>query len=136
MMIENKDDQPLDNEVIEKWLENYFLDPLTTYYDQTQFRIDLYETDNEWIVEALLNDCNSSDITVYVEDKKLLITEKRNPLSSSINQQKQQKRTRSIEFPFPIYNHKIKAAFHNGILEVFISKIDKEFGKNRYITLP
>jgi spore coat protein M/HSP20 family protein len=131
----NNDDQSFSSEVIEKWLENYFLDPLTSYYDQTQFRIDLYETDKDWIVEALLPDFNSSDITVYVDDKKLLITGKRNPLSSSIDQLKQV-RSRSIEFPFQVNSQKIQASFQNGILEVFISKLDKEYKKNRFITLP
>jgi hypothetical protein len=74
MMNTNNEDQSFDNDAIEKWLENYFLDPLTSYYDQTQFRIDLYETDREWIVEALLPEFRSSDITVYVEDKKLFIS--------------------------------------------------------------
>jgi HSP20 family molecular chaperone IbpA len=133
MMNANNEDQPFDNDAIEKWLENYFLDPLTSYYDQTQFRIDLYETDQEWIVEALLPEFRSSDITVYVEDKKLFITVKENAFSVD---QVRNNRKRSIEFPFQVNSHKIMASFHNGILEVFISKLDKEFGKNRYITLP
>lgn len=127
------EDQSCDHDKIEKWLENYFLDPLTSYYDQTQFRIDLYETDKEWIVEALLPDFSSSDIKVYVEDKKLFITGKR--CSFSVDQV-QINRSRSIEFPFQVNCHKIMATFHNGILEVFISKLDKEFRKNRFITLP
>jgi spore coat protein M/HSP20 family protein len=131
----NNDDDSCNSEVIEKWLENYFLDPLTSYYDQTQFRIDLYETDKDWIVEALLQDFNFSDITVYVEDKRLVITGKRTPLSQSTNQL-QQVHNRSIDFPFQVNSHKIHANFQNGILEVFISKLDKEFRKNRYITLP
>jgi HSP20 family molecular chaperone IbpA len=132
MMTANNDDQSFSGEDIEKWLENYFLDPLTSYFDQTQFRIDLYETDKEWIVEATLPDYNSSDITVYVEDKKLMITGKRNHFSATI----EQVHSRSIEFPFEVNSHKIEAAFHNGILEVFISKLDKEYRKNRFITLP
>jgi HSP20 family molecular chaperone IbpA len=133
MMNANKEDQSFDNDAIEKWLETYFLDPLTSYYDQTQFRIDLYETDREWIVEALLPEFMSSDITVYVEDKKLFITVKKNAFSVD---QVQKKRKRSIEFPFQVNCHKIMATFHNGILEVFISKLDKEYKKNRFITLP
>lgn len=132
-MSANNEDQSFDHDKIEKWLENYFLDPLTSYYDQIQFRIDLYETEKEWIVEALLPDCSSSDIKVYVEDKKLLITVKRNPFSID---QVQINRSRSIEFPFQVNCHKIMATFHSGILEVFISKLEKEFKKNRFITLP
>lgn len=127
------EDQSFDNDMIERWLENYFLDPLTSYYDQTQFQIDLYETDKEWIVEALLPDFSSSDIKVYVEDKKLLITVKKNHFSID---QVPINRSRSIDFPFHVNCHKIMATFHNGILEVFISKLEKGFRKNRFITLP
>lgn len=133
LMNAKNDDQSFDHDMIEKWLENYFLDPLTSYYDQTQFRIDLFETDKDWIVEALLPDFCSSEIKVYVEDKKLLITVKRNPYSID---QVQISRSRSIEFPFQVNCQKIMATFHNGILEVFISKLDKVFRKNRFITLP
>ncbi len=59
-----KDDDFIDFDQMEMWLENYFLDPLTSYLDQTQFRIDLYETEKEWIVEAILTEFNSSEITV------------------------------------------------------------------------
>ncbi|WP_232233712.1 hypothetical protein [Bacillus sp. J33] len=42
---------------MEKWMENFFLDPLTSYLDQITFRIDLYDTETEIIVEALLTGC-------------------------------------------------------------------------------
>lgn len=129
----NDDDLSFNVEKMDKWLENYFLDPLTTFYDQTHFRIDLYETDKSWIVEAQLSDYSSSEITVYVEDMKLRISGIRNTLSPKIDKQT---RTRTIEFPFMVNTQKIAASFQNGILEVTISKSDKEFGKNRFITLP
>lgn len=132
MMISKKDEQSFDIEQMEIWLENYFLDPLTSYYDQTQFQIDLYETDKEWIVEALLSDYQSSDITVYVEDEKLIVTGKKNFLPSKINQKV---RSRTIEFPFLIKKQKISAVFKNGILEILISKLEKGIGKNRFIAL-
>ena len=33
--------------IIDKWLETFFLDPLTSYLDETTFRIDLFETADE-----------------------------------------------------------------------------------------
>ena len=122
--------QRFDFALVEKWLENYFLDPLTSYYDQTQFQIDLFETDQEWIVEAILSDFKASDLQVYIEEKKLTISATNpSPLPNH-------KRSRSIEFPFYINEQEISAAFTNGILEIFISKTKKGSGKNRYITLP
>lgn len=123
--------QTFDFDLMEKWLENYFLDPLTSYYDQTQFQIDLYETEKEWIVEAILSGFEASEIKVYIEEKKLMISASKSPPSP-----KQQKRIRSIDFPFQIITQDISATFLNGILEVFISKTEKGLGKNRFITLP
>lgn len=123
--------QTFDFELVEKWLENYFLDPLTSYYDETQFQIDLYETDKEWIVEAILNDYEASEIKVYIEGNKLMISASKYPLSMN-----KQKRVRSINFPFLVINQAVSATFTNGTLEVIISKIDRGLGKNRFITLP
>jgi HSP20 family molecular chaperone IbpA len=131
VMKSKKNMQPIDFDLVEKWLENYCLDPLTTQDDLTQFRIDLYETDQEWIVEALLNEYNSSEIKVFVEENKLIITADKSSTPTS-----QQKRVRTIQFPFQVINQKVTANYINGILEVLISKSEKGLGKNCYITLP
>jgi HSP20 family molecular chaperone IbpA len=125
-----KDEESVDYDQMEKWLENYFLDPLTTFNDQSQFRIDLYETAKEWIVEAILTDFTSSEITVFIEEKELTITAVKHPLSYH------KKKVRTVAFPFQIINQKVTATFKNGILEVFISKSEKDLKKNRFITLP
>ena len=123
--------QCFDFEVVEKWLERYFLDPLTAYYDETQFQIDLYETEKEWIVEAILSEFEASEIKVYIEGNKLVISASKYPPSMN-----QHKLVRSINFPFLVVNQAVYATFTNGILEVVISKIDGSLGKNRFITLP
>ncbi|PFP23183.1 heat-shock protein Hsp20 [Bacillus sp. AFS073361] len=125
-----KNNQNFDFEEVEKWLEEYFLDPLTSYYDATQFQIDLYETEKEWIVEAILNEYQTSELKVYIEGDKLVISASKSPPS------KIKKRERTINFPFQVVNQAVYATFTNGILEVVISKIDRCIGKNRYITLP
>jgi len=122
--------QSFDFDLVEKWLENYFLDPLTSYYDQTQFQIDLYETEKEWIVEAILTQFEVAEIKIYIEEKKLIISACRYSPSVPL------KKSRMIEFPFLITRQEVSAAFTNGILEVFISKTENGLGKNRYITLP
>jgi HSP20 family molecular chaperone IbpA len=131
VMKSKKNIQPIDFDLVEKWLENYCLDPLTTQDDLTQFRIDLYETDQEWIVEALLNEYNSSEIKVFIEDMQLIITAEKSSTPSN-----QQKRVRTIQFPFQVINQKVTAIYINGILEVLISKSEKGLGKNCFITLP
>ncbi|OIK13254.1 heat-shock protein Hsp20 [Bacillus sp. MUM 116] len=129
-MNRKKNDHCYDLDQMEKWLENYFLDPLTSYCDMTQFRIDLYETEKDWIVEAVLDDYKAADLSVKVEDMKLIITALKHPSASNVRKE------RTIDFPFPIKNQKVCASFENGILEIFISKIEKGKGNNRFITLP
>ncbi|MGG1678604.1 Hsp20/alpha crystallin family protein [Neobacillus sp. NRS-1170] len=123
----------IDYELVEKWMKNYFLDPLTSLCDFTQFRIDLYETDDDWIVEAVLDEYDSSEITVKMVDRRLDITAQKPTSSLSAASSP---RVRTIDFPFSIIDHKVSAAFKNGVLEIFISKTEKGLGKNRYITLP
>ncbi len=122
----------VDLELMEKWLKNYFLDPFTSWCDLTQFQIDLYETDEEWIVEALLNEYVSYEITVKAEDKQLFISAQKHSYSLP---SPFPKKTRTIDFPFLIIKHHITASFNSGILEIFISKTQTGTGKNRYITL-
>ncbi|MDP4084615.1 MAG: Hsp20/alpha crystallin family protein [Bacillota bacterium] len=129
-MYTGEEEKFVKNEEMEKWLKNFFLDPLTSHFDQTQFQIDIYETEMDWILEAILSGYQTSDITVFVEGKKLIIT----VVSSVLLANK--KRIRIIEFPFPIMKQLVTASFYNGILEIFISKTEKGLNKNRFITLP
>jgi HSP20 family molecular chaperone IbpA len=128
-MIYEKDDKPLDIKVVEEWLENFFLDPLTSYQDETIFRIDLFETDEEYIIEAMLPQINKSDITVRLDNETIIIdvaTQRNNV---------EKKKQRMISFPFSIIHHDVHAIFEGGILEVFISKYKICCGKNREIKL-
>ncbi|WML48179.1 Hsp20/alpha crystallin family protein [Neobacillus sp. PS3-34] len=126
-------DAPFDSSGMEKWLEEFFLDPFTSFLDQTQFRIDLYETEKEWIVEALLMNYDSSEITVYISDQELTITAAKSGNSSST---KDSVRKRIVTFPFLIIQKKIHATFKKGTLEIFISKTEPGLGKDRFVTLP
>ncbi len=116
-----------DSDQMEQWLKDYFLDPHTTHEDHTIFKIDIYETDDHWIVEADLKDYLSSELEVKIEGSILFIT----AFPSSLS-----KKERRIHFPFPIIHHCVSALFQDGLLEIFISKKENGIGKNRYITLP
>ncbi|MCD4837640.1 Hsp20/alpha crystallin family protein [Neobacillus sedimentimangrovi] len=123
----------IDFDLIDQWLKNYFLDPKTLHEDHTQFKIDIYETNTDWIIAAFLEEFASSEITVKVEDTSLKITAQKHSykLPSPFP-----KHFRSIDFPFSIINHDVKAFFENGTLEIFISKSNIGHGQNRFITLP
>lgn len=125
-MVHEKDDKPLDPNIMDRWLETFFLDPLTSYLDETTFRIDLYETAEEFIVEALLLEYNKNEVSVFLIEDKILI--KVNP-----HHQRNEHKNRMIPFPFPIVHHRVTASFESGILEVFISKNAVCHGKKREI---
>ncbi|WP_394232301.1 Hsp20/alpha crystallin family protein [Niallia oryzisoli] len=128
MMVQEKDEKPLDLSVIDKWLETFFLDPLTSYLDETTFRIDLFETAEEFIIEALLEEYNASEIEVLLKDDSIWI-------QAGKNDTKIEPKRRKIPFPFDILTHQVTASFSGGILEVFISKHTKCKGITRVVKL-
>jgi HSP20 family molecular chaperone IbpA len=125
-MVHKKDDEPLDPNVIDKWLETFFLDPLTSYLDETTFRIDLFETAEEFIVEALLLEYKKNEVSVSLTEDKIVI-------KVNDHHQRDAHKTRIISFPFSIVHHKVRATFESGILEVFISKNVVCHGKKRVV---
>jgi len=104
-MMNKKDDKPLDVSVVEEWLENFFLDPLTSYQDETIFRIDLFETAEEYIVEAMLPQTKKSNITVNLEHENIIID------VASDCHNKENVKQRKISFPFSIIHHDVNANF-------------------------
>ncbi|MBA4538569.1 Hsp20/alpha crystallin family protein [Bacillus aquiflavi] len=109
----------------EKWMECFFLDPLTSLLDHSEFRIDLFETGETIIIEALLPHFESHEISVHVEKNELIIK-----AGSNSSPKK-----RTVSFPFLLQNKEITATLNNGILEVSISKHNGGTGKNRIITI-
>lgn len=125
-MNSKKNEKSFQTDLWEKWLESFFLDPFTAILDQTQFRVELYDTQTEVIIEALLPQYLSSQIDIYLDVSSVIIKAK-----SSSNQTKE----RMITFPFRINSLKVEASFSNGILEIFISKIHQVKQMNRNIPL-
>jgi HSP20 family molecular chaperone IbpA len=132
-MTSKNDDPSIDYNSMEKWLEIFFLDPLTSYLDHTQFRVDLFETETDLIVEAMLTNYDSSDITVYLQGNELKIKAEMPAASSDSNNLP---KIRTVSFPFQVTDKKVMALFHKGILEIYISKIESGPGNDRFITLP
>jgi HSP20 family molecular chaperone IbpA len=124
-MNSKKDENPFQTDLWEKWLESFFLDPFTSILDQTQFRVELYDSDTEVIIEATLPQHLSSQIDVYLDVSSVVI---------KVNSSKNPK-GRIICFPFPVNSQKVEAAFSNEILEIVISKIHQVKQMNRNIPL-
>jgi HSP20 family molecular chaperone IbpA len=128
-MMNEKDDKPLDMSVVEEWLENFFLDPLTSYQDETIFRIDLFETAEEYIVEAMLPKTKKSNITVKLENENIIID------VTSDHHNKEIVKQRKISFPFSIIHYDVNAIFESEILEIIINKEKICNGRNRVISI-
>lgn len=124
-MNSKKNEKPFQTDLWEKWLESFFLDPFTSNLDQTQFRVELYDSDTEVIIEAMLPQHLSSQIVVYLDVSNVVI---------KVNSSKNLKE-RIISFPFQINSQKVEATFSNEILEIVISKIHQVKQMNRNIPL-
>ena len=99
--------------------------------------VDIYETDNELVVQADLPEVNSKDIDVRVENQTLTISGER-----KFEESKQQKGyhriersygqfARSFAVPATFDTEKIAAEYKNGVLTVSLPK--KEAAKPRQI---
>jgi len=137
MMCNNKEDFSMNNKRndkdwnghIEDWLKDFFLDPLTTLLDEAEFRIDIFETNNHYIVEALLPPCKKENLKVSVDEDVLTIIVK-SLINRNLN-----KKQRTVSFPFSIDTKEIKAVLNGEILEILISKqaISNEKGRKNII---
>jgi spore coat protein M len=105
-----------DSLTFEQWMEKFFLDPFTSYLDESEFRIDVYETSEEYIVEALLQEYLPKQLEVEVNHDVLTIKMEAEEIGKTF------RKKRTIRFPFYIYNHSINAFYDHGILEVKIKK--------------
>jgi HSP20 family molecular chaperone IbpA len=113
MMNSKKNEKPFQTDLWEKWLESFFLDPFTSLLDQTQFRVDLFDSDTEVIIEAMLPKQLSSEIDIFLKDSSIVIKVVHPPY---------QPKERTITFPFFINAQKVEATYSNEILEIIVSK--------------
>lgn len=111
--------KPFESKEMEDWLDSFFLDPFTTYLDETVFRIDLYESESAFIVEALLLNIEKENIDLSISKNELQIKvtqfDKHPPYKSHI-------KVRTVKFPFLIEKMKMDASFEQEILEIKIYK--------------
>ncbi len=120
-MNEKKKANPMNINGIEEWMTQFFIDPFTSLLDETTFRIDLFETNDEYIIEAELGEnIVKEDIHIEVKREKLIISIIGNRKNTQVEDEN--KCSRSITLPFSIDNKKVVANLLNGILEVKITK--------------
>jgi len=118
-MINNEKPTYFDSKLMEEWQDTFFLDPYTNYLDETVFRIDLYDSETAFIVEALLPSVQKDNIDISIKRNELHIKIKQiDPNNSSSIIYK----NRTVYFPTSIHDLKMEASYFNNILEIKIFK--------------
>ncbi|MBD8068188.1 Hsp20/alpha crystallin family protein [Bacillus sp. PS06] len=105
-------------EGMEKWMEQFFDDPFTSISES--FRVDLFETDEEYIIEAELPTVKKDNVQLHLVDDALIVEVKTNTVTSNSKTLK-----REILLPFEMKRRIVKAILKNNILEIFIQKNGK-----------
>ncbi|MFD0051180.1 Hsp20/alpha crystallin family protein [Actinomycetes bacterium NPDC127524] len=124
-------DEELENDKFDEWMSRYFLDPVTSYLDMMTFRIDLYESSEEYIVEGLLEFPYMESIYVIFKGDTIIV--RVNKGVSGMKEQTGNFLERSISFPYSIDNKKITAELENRILTITIHKHLEEKNKNYFL---
>lgn len=115
MYTEKEDDQP---SVFDEWLEHYFVDPNTSFLDFQAFRMDLFECNTHYLLEAIFEKKRITHITISTDKNNLTI------LATSVHGEQQQPiiLERSISFPFSLKGRNISAELSTDAALISISK--------------
>lgn len=86
---------------------------ISSYLDETEFPVDLYEADSYYLAESLLLYISPNSMEIFVKDNYLTVRVR--TLDNHI-------KSRTVYFPQKIENNAITSAFTDNILEVKIFK--------------
>jgi spore coat protein M len=98
---------------LRQWLDLLCNDPLAPLLDEMIFRVEVLETEEDYIIEAELCHCQKEHIIVLRESRSLSI---------QIKQNGGMEKQRTILLPFSLADKYISAHFSAPILEIRISK--------------
>lgn len=93
-----------------------------------QFKVDIYEKDNSFFIDAELPGVKKDDISVDVKGKTITLSAEResdNDIKEEHNYRRERKYgkcTRTFNLPFELSDEKVKATYKNGILGLEIEK--------------
>jgi HSP20 family protein len=99
---------------VEDWMGQFFIDPFSDG-NSDGIRMDLFETESSYIIEAIVSDFKKEDIKIKVVKEGLHIKLKNRSKSAS----------RFIILPFSLCKKKIQASINNDCLEISIQKKGK-----------
>ncbi|WP_421384982.1 hypothetical protein ACOJQI_09495 [Bacillus salacetis] len=98
----------------ERWMKDWLLDPYTTQLDESQFRLDLFDTTEAYIVEATTEEITVQEVTLTKKEQTLTI--------EIIPREDERSRIRSVNFPFSLKFNPIRLYPREGYLEIHILK--------------
>lgn len=120
------------NEFFSPFFNNFFNDDFFSLMNNLQgnFKVDLKETDENYLVEADLPGVNKEDITVEFVNNYLIISAKRNYSTENKKENfvRQERHYGEFNRSFYISNvdeDNIEASFKDGVLKINLSKLDK-----------
>ncbi|MBP2626588.1 MAG: heat shock protein Hsp20 [Firmicutes bacterium] len=105
------------------------------------FRVDMWETDDKYVLEADLPGINKEDISLRYENNYLTISAKRNAMQKVKDEKSYVRRERSFRqcqrsfYVDNIHNDKIDAKFNDGVLSVTLLKLNKSKEKQGNIPI-
>ncbi|KZZ82729.1 Hsp20/alpha crystallin family protein [Bacillus sp. SJS] len=111
---------------LDQWLAQFLDDPFSSGFDGS-FRTDVYETSDQYIIEADLTGLPLEKISVLKGNSSLTIK----TLSS--------KKEAMVFLPFCLDKRKMTALYANGILEIMILKEEQQLpasSNNKLIIIP
>lgn len=116
------------NQFMQGFFDDDFMTPLATMGNG--FKVDLRETESEYIVEADLPGVKKGDITLRYENNYLTIVAKRDETQETKEENYVRRERHYGQFQRSIYvdnvmNDKVDAKFNDGVLTVTLPKRDK-----------
>lgn len=107
-------------------IDEFFANP----FPPSSFYVERKETDKEYIVLAELPGVKKEQIQLDIYDRYMTISVQYEEELTEENTQKQtvkrqhsfQKTSRTISFPFQLDEHRMRAAYENGLLQIRVAK--------------
>lgn len=101
--------------------------------------VDIYETENEFIVEAEVPDVKQTDIDIRVDDNTLVLEGERKPQRAVMEGYHRIERAygrfqRSFLLPRSVDREHIKASLKDGVLKIILSKREETAARQIEIT--
>ncbi len=103
-----------------------------TVNTKTSLKVDIYESENQIVIEAELAGVEKEDISIDVKGKLLTLAgERKNSIEVSETNFHRKERQygmfeRKFNLPFEVQSDSVKANFKNGILKMEISKPEEQ----------